>query len=121
MSTSLDRYRVLIPAHSGVDDAVVTAELSAAALTTNASAWGTLYTDAMVFLAAHHVQTFHVDESSVTGQVVVQQRDGDLSRTYANAAMGDGEDDLRTTKYGLRYLRLRGQVAGMPRYVGVGT
>jgi len=121
MSASLDRYRVIVPAHSAVADAVVEAELAMAAAQHNVSIWGDLYVDAMCWLAAHHVQLFHVASAASAGLgAVTQQRDGDLSRSYASSAQGDEDDWLRTTGYGQRYLRCRrSTAAGTPRWVGV--
>jgi len=115
--SSLARYRTIVPAHAAVADDVVLVELGLAAAEHNATLWGHLYTDAMCWFAAHHIEA----SSQASTGAIVQQRDGDLSRTHASTARGDADDWLRTTAYGQRYLRLRGgSSAGQPRWVGVG-
>lgn len=109
--SSLALYQSLIPAHSAVDSAVVSAYLDIAVEQHTSSAWGAVYAQAMVWFTAHLIETTPGTGAgaNVAGQVgaITQQRDGDLSRSYASAARGDADDWLRATVYGQNYLRLR--------------
>lgn len=55
MSASLDLYRALVPAHAAVPDATVEVWLAQAAQAHTATAWGNVYTTAMVWWAAAHI------------------------------------------------------------------
>lgn len=118
MST-LERYRVMVPAHAAVADAVVLLELELAVADHTASAWGTRFDDGMVWAAAHSVELSPAVQggAQVTGPLT-SQRDGDLSRTYASLARSDDDDWWRLTWYGQRYLDTRSKLAAVgPRWV----
>lgn len=113
MSSSLDLYRTLVPAHSAVSDDFVETMLELATRRHTASAWGQVYPEAMVWWAAHRVQC--TPGSGAGGSTadavgpVVSQSDGDLSRTYAQPASDSAAsaEDLTSTRYGQAYLDLR--------------
>jgi hypothetical protein len=123
MST-VDLYRTLIPAHAAVDDAVVSTYLELSAQQHTASVFGAVYQQAMVWHAAHRLERTPglVSGSGGAGETgaLVAQRDGDLSRTYAQPQAGGavGTDaELRTTRYGEAYLGLRDSRAGVGPFV----
>lgn len=115
---SLALYRTLVPAHSAVADDTVTTMLELAARRHTASAWGQVYAEGMVFFAAHQVErtpglVSGSGSASETG-TITSQRDGDLSRSYAppaSSGMTSSDAELQTTRYGQRYLDLRGSRA----------
>lgn len=111
----LELYRQLVPAHASVLEATVSVWLGLAVQAHNISAWGAVYQQAMVWWAAHHVETIPgtgagSDDAAAVGPLV-SQRDGDLSRSYAppagSVAATGADADLATTRYGQLYLRLR--------------
>lgn len=113
--TSLQLYRALIPGHAAVLETTILVWLELAATRHTASTWGAVYAAAMVFWAAHHIETLPgtgagSDAAGTVGPLI-SQRDGDLSRTYAQPASssGGGSDDaaLASTRYGQTYLDLR--------------
>lgn len=112
--SSLALYRTLVPDHAAVADATVDVYLELAARRHTASAWGVVYPEAMVWYAAHRIQRLPGSGagggSAVEVGQVVSQRDGDLSRTYAQPASSGtnaADAELRTTRYGELYLDLR--------------
>lgn len=129
MST-LELYRSLIPDHAPVLDGVITARLELAAKRHDASRWGNVYAEAMVYYAAHLVEMTPgsgapgaPSSGSVQGPLI-SQRDGDLSRTYAAPATSSTSTEVGTdawlmlTSYGQQYLDLRNtREATMPRFV----
>lgn len=127
MATSLETYRALVPGHAVVPDATVLAFLEAAAQAHGAGAWGAVYVQAMIWYAAHAIETtpgtgVGNDSGDAVGPIV-SQKDGDLSRTYAApAGMSSGSSadmDLASTRYGQAYLRLRAsRAATSPMRVG---
>ena len=109
---SLALYRELIDEHSAIGDTIVEKWLSFALRRhADASVWGQVYGDAMVFYAAHRVlrdPASGLGTSASAPGLVTSQRDGDLSRTYAQPAAAVGSDaDLASTTYGQLYLELR--------------
>ena len=124
--SSLALYRTMVPAHVDVGDAVVETFLGLSAQQHSSSAWGAVYAQAMVWHAAHTIETTPglVPSSSSTGAgtssaqtrgPLVSQRDCDLAMTFANPNQSSGgtsgqsaEDQrLASTAYGTHYLQLR--------------
>lgn len=104
-----------MPDHAAVDDPVIQARLDLAIRRHTAADWGAVYPEAMVWWAAHAVQTtpgtgVGNDSAEVTG-AVISQRDGDLSRTYAtptgSGSTGGGALNMGSTYYGQLYLDLK--------------
>lgn len=115
---TLAYYRTRVPAHAAVDNAVVEAELASAIRRLDASAWGDSYSDGVVWLAAHNVETLPGVGSTTGVRAVTMQRDGDLQVQYAGA--GQVGDPLERTAYGIRFLDLRRELAaGAPFFAGV--
>lgn len=127
--TSLELYRVLVPDHAVVLDGVIEAYLQLAAQRHTADRWGDAYVTAMIWYAAHLVETTPgsgAPGAPTSGQVqgpLISQKDGDLSRTYAepaSASAGATGDDawLLLTTYGQRYLEIRStRAAAAPTFV----
>ena len=114
---SLELYRALIPDHTaGVLDGTVLTWLGLAIRRHDAGSFGSVYPEAMVFWAAHRIQTLPgsgapgAPPAGAAGPLV-SHRDGDLSRTYAPPSSGvvaSGSDaDFQRTTYGQDYLDLR--------------
>ncbi len=86
--SSLALYRTLVPSHSAVTDATVEVWLELAARRHSAPVFGRVYAEAMVWWAAHFVEltpgTGAGSSSSSTVGPIISQKDGDVSRTYAN-------------------------------------
>lgn len=126
MST-LALYRTLVPGHAAVTDPVVTTWLGLAVRRHNVTSWGGVYSEAMVFWAAHQVERSPSSgagggSGSEVGPITAQS-DGDLSRSYgASASSGSASDDaLRSTRYGEMYLELRdSRAATLPMVAQVG-
>lgn len=91
-----------------------------------AAPWGSMFADAMAYYAAHLFKMTPPNPATGTGGggdsgaggvggPVTAQKDGDLSRSYANAAALSGgggantseEAQLMETVYGRRYLAIR--------------
>lgn len=124
--TDLELYRLLIPGHAVVLNDTVLAYIAAAKRRHLESAWGAVYQDAMVWYAAHLIETTPgtgagSGDAGVVGPVI-SQKDGDLSRTYAAPASSGGSSSgsLGTTTYGQEYLNLRNsRAATAPSLVAV--
>lgn len=101
----LTRYRALVTAHASVPDATVEAWLASAVAELNPTEWGTLYTDAVVWLAAHLYET----QSVATAGPVSSRKTGALAETYAVSTTSP----YASTAYGLHYLRLQGRLPGV--------
>lgn len=117
--SSLALYRALIQGHDPllVVDATVNTWLALAAKRHSATAFGAVFPEAMVFWAAHKIETTPgtgaggSGSSGATGPVL-SKKDGDLAISYGAAGAGSSvvsgsdADYLRTT-YGFAYLDLR--------------
>lgn len=120
----------LAPEFADVDPTVLQPFLDQAILIHDAGPWGARYSHAMAYYAAHLYKSTPPDPATGTGGGgssttagatggVTSQRDGDLSRNYANQASGSGggsaataeEAELMATWYGRRYLALRKTLA----------
>lgn len=117
--SSLATYRAMVPEHADpvVADATVELWLAYAAKRHDPAVFGSVFTEAMVFYAAHHISRLpgvgggNADEAGP----VLMQRDGDLQRQYGQIMtqmMTAGDADLATTRYGLFYLQIRDSRAG---------
>lgn len=121
--SSLALYRALVPEHAAVVDATVSTWLELAARRHTASVFGRVYPEAMVWWAAHRIQRSPGSGASSSASAedvgtLVMQRDGDLTRQYAQpssaSSVGSSADaELRTTRYGELYLELRDSRAGV--------
>jgi hypothetical protein len=132
MSTSLQLYRDLVPAHAAVDEAVVLRWLGVAARRHSPGFFGDLFAEAMVWWAASAIESMPgtgigSDEASGAQGPLTSQRDGDLARTWAAPARStitssnSGDEDLLATVYGRLFLNIRDTRAGnLPDVVSVG-
>lgn len=124
MSASLDLFRTLIPAYASVPDATVEAFITQAATRFTASAWGAVYVEAVVYVAAHLIATtpgLGVAVGAAPGQVTGRSVDG-VSQSYAAARVADeADEDWASTVYGRRYLQLRrSRPSRLPSFVPAG-
>lgn len=119
MSASSDRLRVLVPAFADVaayPDATIDAYLTTAAERLNASAWRSLYTQAVIYLAAHLLASAPPTVADANGGPVTSRKAGGLAVTYAAPAGGGVTSEaLRTTAPGREFLALR---SALPARVG---
>lgn len=119
---SLTLYRTRVPAHSAVADATVQEWLDYAAITLDAQAFGSLYTSAQVWLAAHYYETDPGGGNTGHPGALSSAKAGSESVSYAVMTPDNAADAwLQSTEYGRRFLHLRGMVASVrtPRFVGV--
>lgn len=115
MSTSaptLALYRARIPAHAAVLDAVVETHLDDAIEAHTASGWGERYDVAMVYYAAHNIERTPGSGANTltanTAGALSSSNGQGLNSSFQTHSTKSGEDfDLRTTKYGQRYLEIR--------------
>lgn len=122
MSTP-DLVRIYAPEFAAYDDPTIQPFLDLAIRGSNPAFWGSLFADAMAFLAAHMLKQSGVNADG-TGVVagfdssvgtLTAQKDHKLSRAYANAAAAGGgggastpeESELMETSYGRRFLAMR--------------
>jgi hypothetical protein len=128
---TLELYRQLIPNHAVVIDDVITPWLTAGIKALSSETFGTLWPEAVVLWAAHNVQESPgsgAPGAPSAGQAgpLISQRDGDLSRTYAQPQSGSQgldpqAEEMMRTSYGRRFLALRNQlVAVTPNFYGPG-
>lgn len=123
-------YRQVVPEHTEdiVSNDTVTLWLGIAVSRHTASEWGQMYSYALCWWAAHRIAT----QPDYTGPGAVNagaagpltsQRDGDLSRTYAqpgsSGGVTDGSDaDYQRTSWGRLYLDTRNsRAASAPFFV----
>lgn len=116
MSTSRTLLRAIAPELAGVDDATVDVFLGLAAERMDATAWGDLFQQGAVYLAAHLcVLAQRAAATGVSGGAgpVSAIKTGDVSVSFgaiggviATASM----QAMSTTPHGLQYLALRRQV-----------
>ena len=130
-SASLSLFRALCPDLCSEADGRVGVFLTAAARRLDASAWGAVYLDAVVYLAAHLLIRSPAGGSGGTnvagGGPITSKKAGDLSVSYgATATTGAGRSnadlDLLETHYGRQFLALRDtRAAGLPFVAGLGA
>lgn len=123
---SLDTFRNLFPEFSAVPDARVTSWLSVCATQLNATAFGLLYEQAAVFMAAHYLQLSLEREAASAGAGLgpgAQVVGPITSLTTDRLSMSTGglssrksikDDFFSQTQYGLSYLALCMKVATTP-------
>jgi hypothetical protein len=125
VSVDLATFRGLVPGLDGVGDPMVQVWLNLAVKRHNVAVFGSVYDEAMIFYAAHFLQTISgpsgTGGSGAAAGALTGQRDGDLSRSYAAPAASAGgsasDDALRTTEYGRTYLDLRNSRSGVGPFV----
>ena len=128
-SAAADIIRRIAPEFAAVSDADVDTYVEEAALVHNAAVWGARYTLAMACYAAHNMARDGLGTGLGTGGTgtgsgstgtVASIREQDLAIGFdtmagqesARKASTSGDVDLTTTRYGLRYLRLRDGLSG---------
>jgi len=84
-----------------------------AAREVSADVFGTIYEDAVKYLAAHLLAGIMSGSKGAAGPVISETA-GPLSRSFS-APVVSATDSLQSTAYGRRYLDLRRQVAGGPQ------
>jgi hypothetical protein len=136
-SSALAKYRELVGAHARVPNGLVEAWITEAATALDATRWGSRYEAALVWWAAHHVETDPAaaglcgERDTLQAGPLTHKTDSEgegterksKSRTYAAPASSGNasDDDFRTTVYGRRFLDLRrSRAAGAPRVIRQG-
>lgn len=128
MSTARTLLRTVAPEFSAVDDSTVDEFLSLSAQAHTSARWGAVYTQALVWHAAHTMKTLGLGASDSAAEAtgaagpVTSRSAGDLSVSYggvsaSGARVGVAEADLLTTAYGRRYLDLLKRRAAVRAYV----
>jgi hypothetical protein len=122
---TLGLFRALCPDLCTEEDGRIGVFLAAAARRLDPSAWGAVYVDALIYLAAHLLLRSPASGSGganvdASGPVT-SKRAGDLAVTYAASAVAGGsgganiDRDLAETHYGRQFLALRDtRAAGLP-------
>lgn len=114
--TALETFRFVAPEFATKTDLEVNSALEFASSELSESKFGTDYTKALAYLAAHFLAwQITVLSGSATGAAtggrIVSEKEGDLSRSYAdnsgNQTTGTYTDNFERTAYGLEYLRIR--------------
>lgn len=116
--SSLTTFRALCPALANVDDDTVTTFLGASSAQLNTSAFGNVWSYAVIYHAAHELVMAGYQEDgsaslagpSVAGGVT-QRRAGDVSESYGGpsslATVTQGDAYFHATAYGRKFLQLR--------------
>lgn len=130
MSASSDKLRIRFPEFADVTeypDATVDYFISLAAGELEAPVWGSFFEQGSYALAAHMMKLAKDSASAGSGGVappgaITQVKTGDLQVSYGSTAGGGasipGDEGLRTTIYGLEYIRLRELVVATPFTIG---
>jgi hypothetical protein len=125
MSTQSDLLRILSPEFADVltyPDGTVDTFIGLAMGEISVTVWGSTYTRGSVALGAHLMKMAKNSAADAVGGLggagnVSQIKTGDemISFESTGVAQSDAKEAaLRSTKYGLEYLRLRSQVSGHP-------
>lgn len=128
--TTLATFRLIAGEFAAILDTDVEGWLALAASSMDAARWGAVYPEAQANLAAHLMTRSGVGQAPVAGDPLTSAPGGATSITTARLAVSFGngggvgagrasdgsEDDLTTTKYGLRYIALmKSRAARLPR------
>ena len=110
MATSLSDFRTRFPEFASIADVVITLALNDAADLMEVVIWDTKYDTGQAFLAAHFVKLSSDASGGASAAVgpISQAATGPIAVTYAVTASSNvGDDMLRSTTYGQRYIQLR--------------
>jgi len=111
VATSLELFRDRFPEFTAQSDALVTTKIAQAAARMDATAWGTLYTEAALFLAAHLLELTRRAQASgavAAAGAITSMTTGRVSVSYGSTGGGSGSSGgtLDATPYGLEYQEL---------------
>lgn len=119
MSTTITLLDFIAPEFSGETTADKETAIDMATQRLSSKAWGTLYQQAVVHLAAHVLKKR--DRSTGSAQAagfvgpVTSIKSGDLSISGPGPSTGGGSDaDLKSTEYGQALLTLRESIGTTP-------
>lgn len=114
--TVLEAFRIVAPEFSAMPDAAVEGIIEFTEPMLSESKFGKLYPMAHAYLVAHWLAWQQLiaaggsGSGMVTAGAIVSEKEGDLSRSYANAgsssANGSFADNMERTAYGLEYKRI---------------
>lgn len=131
MSSSIELFRALAPDLCEETDARVGVFIEQAARRLCAAAWGAVYVDALVYLAAHHLIRSPATAASGGlgagdgGGAITSKKAGDLSVNFGSSTAGsssrsNADAELSETMYGRKFLALRDtRAAGLPFFASV--
>lgn len=114
--TVLETFRFVAAEFAAVSDATVNMAIEFVSNEISESKYGSDYTKALAYLAAHFLAWQAVVSAGSTsgaaiGGRIVSEKEGDLARSYAdngsNNTNGTYTDNYERTAYGLEFLRLR--------------
>jgi hypothetical protein len=114
--TSLQAFRIVATEFAAVSDNTVTAAIEFVSNEISESKYGSDYTKAIAYLAAHFLAWQSIVSTgsttgAATGGRIVSENEGDLARSYddnsGNQSSGSFTDNYERTAYGLEFLRLR--------------
>lgn len=117
--TSREKLRIIAPEQADTGDAVVDFHLSIAASRVGAGAFGDLYEQGVLYLAAHLLTLRDRGMGgTAAGGALASVKTGDLSVGFAGVmGSGGGDESLHTTTYGREFLAIRTQAVAGP-YIG---
>lgn len=128
-ASSLQLFRALAPDLCDETDERVGVFIELAARRLCAAAWGAVYLDAVVYLAAHELIRSPADgsgsDASTSGGPITSKKAGDLSESYGASKAGsmaksNTDAELSETLYGRKFLALRDtRAAGLPFFATV--
>lgn len=114
--TTLAAFRLVASEFAATSDDTVNSVIELVSPQVSESKFGKLYNQALAYLAAHWLawQALITSAGSTGGETtagrVTSEREGDLSRNYAEGSRAVGGtsflDNLEKTAYGLEYKRL---------------
>lgn len=113
--TALETFRFIAPEFASVPDNTVNTTLDFVSNELSESKFGSDYTKAHAYLAAHFLAwqaliSAGSTSGAATGGKVISEKEGDLSRSYSDAGSNSNSgsflDNLGRTAYGLEYKRL---------------
>jgi hypothetical protein len=126
-TTTVELFKILAPdaaALTGGDDTVIECFLEQAALRLCASAFGQLFEQAVIYLAAHMLLFSPPGGSGMVdgGGAVTSKKTGDEAISFGAAAAASATTDLSLQKsqYGLEFIAIRdSRSARAPTFIGV--
>lgn len=129
MSSSVDKLRAVAPQFEDESDESLEVYLEMAADRLDASAWGKLFEQGAVYLAAHLLTVRNraqqaAQHGGTAGGGVTSVSEGDQSISYAEGgktASTPSEEALSSTQYGQQFLSLRNQLAAGSGFVADGS
>lgn len=115
-------FTTLFDEFSAVAPAKIQTFLDIASLRVSQPKWGDKTAYATALLAAHMLATSGAQGGGSSGGPVTAEQVGDVSRSYGTVGQqGSGDEDLRTTRYGIDFIALRKETIVPAMVTGTGV